>query len=188
MNMNEKASIRERFLKKRARMSEALKRELSNSICKNILNFNPFKSAKTIAMYFPVRSEADVLSLTNEKGKYFAFPKVAEKDILFSHADYPDGFVIGSFGILVPASCDFIDPGKIDLFLVPGVVFDERGYRLGYGKGFYDRFISKHAPKNTVGVCYNDFLIKSLKVDPWDTRVNYMVTDKGVFHTHKEVT
>ncbi len=186
--MNEKASIRERFLKERARMSEALKRELSNSICKNILNFNPFKSAKTIALYFPVRSEADVLSLTTEKGKYFAFPKVVEEDILFSHADYPYNFVIGSFGIPEPANDDYVDPGKIDLFLVPGIVFDEKGYRLGYGKGFYDRLISKHAPINTLGVCYNDFLIKRLNVDPWDTRVNYMVTDQGVFYTHKEVT
>jgi 5-formyltetrahydrofolate cyclo-ligase len=186
--MNGKASIRESFLKKRARMNEALKRELSSSICKNILNFNPFKSARTVALYFPVRSEADILSLTAEKGKYFAFPKVVEKDIFFSHAEYPDGFIVGSFGIPEPADCEFVDPGKIDLFLIPGIAFDENGYRLGYGKGFYDRLISKHAPINTLGVCYNDFLIKCLKVDPWDTRVNYMVTDQGVFHTHKEVT
>jgi len=186
--MNEKTNIRESFLKKRARMSEALKRELSSSICKNILNFKPFKSATTVALYFPVRSEADVLSLTAEKDKYFAFPKVVEKDLFFSCAEYPGGFVTGSFGIPEPATDDYIDPGKIDLFLIPGIAFDESGYRLGYGKGFYDRLISKHATINTLGVCYNDFLIKCLKVDPWDTRVNYMVTDQGVFHTHKEVT
>lgn len=186
--MNGKTGIRESFLKKRALMTEASKHELSNAICKNILEFNLFKSATIVALYFPVRSEADVLSLTAEKGKYFAFPKVVEKDLFFSHAEYPDGFVTGAFGIPEPAACEFVDPGKINLFLVPGIAFDERGYRLGYGKGFYDRLISQHAQITTLGVCYNDFLIKCLKVDPWDTRVDYMITDKGVYHTHKEVT
>jgi 5-formyltetrahydrofolate cyclo-ligase len=185
--MNEKNSIRESFLKKRASMTETSKRELSIAICKNILDFNLFKSATTVALYFPVRSEADVLSLTAEKGKYFAFPKVVEKELFYSQAEYPDGFVTGSFGIPEPVACEFVDPDKIELFLVPGIVFDESGYRLGYGKGFYDRLISKHATITTLGVCFNDFLIKRLKVDPWDTRVNYMVTDQGVFHTHKEV-
>jgi 5-formyltetrahydrofolate cyclo-ligase len=186
--MNVKSSIRDSFLKKRASMSEASRRELSIAICNNILDFSLFKSATIVALYFPVRSEADVLSLTAEKGKYFVFPRVVENDLFFSHAEYPDGFITGAFGIPEPAAREFVDPGEIDLFLVPGIAFDENGYRLGYGKGFYDRLISKHARITTLGVCYNDFLIKCLNVDPWDARVNYMVTDQGVFHTHKEVT
>lgn len=169
-------------------MSEALKRELSNTICKNILDFNLFKSAACVALYFPVRSEVDILPLTAVKGKYFVFPKVVENDLFFSHAEYPDGFMIGSFGIPEPATGKYLDFGEIDLFFVPGIAFDKSGYRLGYGKGFYDRLISKHAQIITLGICYNDFLLKGLQVEPWDTRVNYMVTDQGVVHTHKEVT
>ena len=168
-------------------MSESSRHELSIAICKNIMDCNLFKSATTVALYVPVKSEADILSLTAEKGKYFAFPKVVNKDLFFSIAEYPDGFITGAFGIPEPATDEFVDPGKIDLFLVPGIAFDKSGYRLGYGKGFYDRLISKHATITTLGVCYKDFLIKCLKVDPWDTRVNYMVTEQGVFHTHKEV-
>jgi 5-formyltetrahydrofolate cyclo-ligase len=186
--MNGKAGIRESFLKKRAGMSEALKRELSSAICKNILDFDLFKSAASVALYFPVRSEVDILPLTAVKGKYIVFPKVVEKDLFFSHAEYPDGFMIGAFGIPEPATSKYVDFREIDLFLVPGVAFDKSGYRLGYGKGFYDRLISKHAQILTLGICYNDFLLKGLQVEPWDTRVNYMVTDQGVFHTHKEVT
>ena len=169
-------------------MSETLKRELSNAICKNILDFNLFKSASSVALYSPIRSEVDVLPLTAVKGKYFVFPKVVEKDLFFSQAEYPDGFMIGAFGILEPATGEYVDFGEIDLMLVPGVAFDKSGYRLGYGKGFYDRLISRHAQIITLGICYNDFLLKSLQVEPWDTRVNYMVTDQGVFNTHKEVT
>jgi 5-formyltetrahydrofolate cyclo-ligase len=182
--MNGKASIRESLLKKRVGMSEALKRELSNAICKNILNFNLFKSALNVALYFPVRSEVDILPLTTVKGKYFVFPKVVKKDLFFSHAEYPDGFIIGAFGIPEPVTSKYMDFGEIDLFIVPGIAFDKSGYRLGYGKGFYDRLISKHAQIISLGICYNDFLLKGLKVEPWDTRVNYMVTDQGVLHTH----
>ncbi len=182
--MNGKAGIRQSLLEKRAGMSEAIKSELSNIICKNILDFNLFKTAVCVALYFPVRSEVDIFPLTVVKGKYFVFPKVVESDLFFSHAEYPDGFIIGAFGIPEPATEKYIDFNKIDLLLVPGIAFDRSGYRLGYGKGFYDRLISRHAGIISLGICYDDFLLKGLQVEPWDTRVNYMVTDQGVLHTH----
>jgi 5-formyltetrahydrofolate cyclo-ligase len=76
---------------------------------------------------------------------------------------------------------------NIDLILVPGLVFDRYGYRVGYGKGYYDRLIETHPNVITIGVCLDEFFIERLPSEPWDARVNFVATQLGIFKTECEV-
>lgn len=76
---------------------------------------------------------------------------------------------------------------KIDLIIVPGLVFDRDGHRLGYGKGYYDRLINTNPGVATLGVCFDEFFIERLPVDPWDAKVNLVVTQTGIYRSEGEV-
>ena len=71
----------------------------------------------------------------------------------------------------------------IDLILVPALCFDEKGHRLGYGKGYYDRLLKSHPGIFTVGVCFDECYLTGLPVEPWDENVDCVVTQTGVFRS-----
>jgi 5-formyltetrahydrofolate cyclo-ligase len=72
-----------------------------------------------------------------------------------------------------------VNPGTIDLALVPGLAFDRHGWRLGYGGGFFDRFLSQFSGVN-LGITFDALLLDSLPHDTYDIPLNYVVTEKGL--------
>lgn len=125
--------------------------------------------------------------LMADKEKKFVFPRVVNNSLEFAEAKTHEEFVNGTYGIPEPVEVDCINIKDINLIIVPGIVFDCKGNRLGYGKGFYDRLLSEYTEIDTMGVCYSDFLLESLEADPWDARVKYVVTQNGILKTKKEV-
>jgi 5-formyltetrahydrofolate cyclo-ligase len=168
-------------------MDKGLIERLSIEICSNIYLSEPFKQAIVVALYHPARCEVDVMHLLDADSKMFVFPRVSGERLEFAQAGTRGDFKKGAYGISEPVHADVIDVKDISLILVPGIVFDRNGYRLGYGKGFYDRLLSEYPDIDTMGVCCDEFVLESLQRDPWDARVDYIVTQNGLFKTREEV-
>ena len=150
-------------------------------IIERIRSLKSFIEASTIALYMPVRSEVDLLSLWRPEDKRVVFPKVLGGNIAFSSAASREDFSRGAYGILEPTSLHNVEVGDIDLIFVPGIAFDRYGHRLGYGKGYYDRLIRNNPGTLFMGVCLDEFRIEKLPVDPWDARVGFVVTQAGIY-------
>lgn len=147
-----------------------------------ILNHPWFQTAKTIMAYRAIPPEIDlepVLEQILKQGKTLLLPR-CEGDGTMTARRMDDLAELepGAYGILEPkpdAPC--VMPDEIDLILVPGLAFDEKGGRLGRGKGYYDRFLGKTEAK-TIGVCR--CLVPRVPVEVHDKRMDAVVTDKNI--------
>ena len=86
----------------------------------------------------------------------------------------------GPYGILEPTGSTVLDKRMALPILVPGLAFDRRGHRVGYGGGYYDRYL-KNYPGLKVGLCYEACLLDEIEVDPWDQPVDILLTERGEY-------
>lgn len=178
-----KNKLREDRRKARAELGETRKKEWDTAIFDRILALNSFKRAKTVLLYAPTAGEVNLLPLVRvarSHGKAVAFPKCdPETESMEFFLLAPDAKLEpGAFGIYepptgsAPCKCD-----KTTFCIVPGLTFDKNGNRVGYGKGYYDRFLADF-PGITCGVVYEEFLAESIPVAEWDKPVKLLVTDR----------
>jgi len=152
----------------------------STLIQKFVLNSNEFKSAKTVGAYHAFGSEVKtdlVIEQTRSFGKKIALPSVEGESLTFYELSSGKYLVKGRFGIMEPLPYGPVD--IIDLLIVPGIAFDYKGYRLGYGKGYYDKLLAK---KNvySIGLAYSFQLLESLPSGEYDKRLNAVATEVGI--------
>ncbi|HOO47683.1 MAG TPA: 5-formyltetrahydrofolate cyclo-ligase [Deltaproteobacteria bacterium] len=185
--METKATIRKAMLAKREAIAPNTKRKFEELIMDHIATLPIFQKSGVVSFYVPIRGEVDLLPLWHRVKKTVLFPKVCGDLLAFYPVHDPRDFVRGCFGILEPSSADEFDVSEVDLMIVPGIAFDHEGHRLGYGKGYYDRLINNNKGLMTVGVCFDEFYIERLPVEPWDANVNLVVTQTGVHRTEGEV-
>lgn len=117
--------------------------ELSNKILHKILNSSDFQSSKHIALYYPLQAEIDLRGLLNCKDKVFYLPRCIENNLEFVKFSGIENMKEAQFGLLEPDG-DAINPEILDIIYVPALIANSRKYRLGYGKGYYDRFFAKN--------------------------------------------
>ncbi len=166
-------------------MTVAEWREKSDRLCTHLQSSPLFQQAQTILVYFSVRQEPDL-------GSLFALPKVwgvsrcVGKDLIWHTWSPADAMPLqkGAYGILAPSpDAPLVQPDAVDLILVPAVACDRRGYRLGYGGGFYDRLLSQPVwqAKPTVGIVFDFASLVTLPHDPWDRPLQAICTESGLF-------
>lgn len=195
MYKQEPGKVRERLRKamlaKRRALSPVFRDAASESAQRFLLNSLIWQNARTVFLYCATRNEPDtrlLLSAALCEGKTLLLPKCAEKQagvMRAVHCSALEQLVPGAFGILEPEEPDnecLPDALEPDLIVVPGVVFDRSGGRLGYGGGYYDRFIAKTggAPA-LVGLAYAFQIVDTLPLEPWDIRVHALCLDTGFF-------
>ncbi len=181
-----KAELRKAFTEKRKAISVQEKKELSESLCRNICSTDVFKEATAVLSFYPLSNETDVRGVNEEAlrlGKTLALPRCVKGTgemnfyVVKGEADLEKG----SFSIMEPKDgCPLFTPtadGKT-LCIVPALAYDGEGYRLGYGRGYYDRYLSRYSVK-TVGAVYHPFLTDTLPRDGYDIAVDTVVTDKA---------
>lgn len=180
---NEKRVLREKMLNTRNSSSiEAIER-MSENIQSSVMNMNEFMNAKTVAAYYPLGSEVStlrILSTVLSLRKHLALPRVEDSDsIMFAAVnDLDKDLETGKYKIKEPNNrCQKID--EIDLVLVPGIAWDEHGHRLGYGKGYYDRYLASITAAS-VGLAYDFQVLENIPHEKNDFRVNLIVTEKRV--------
>jgi 5-formyltetrahydrofolate cyclo-ligase len=185
--MQSKTDIRKVILEKRTQIAQGVKKRFEERIIENIRSLPEYQKAKTIALYFPVRGEVDLLALMHEEGKVTLFPRVERGELAFYPAQTQNDFVTGSFGIPEPSGDRAVATHDIDLIFVPGICFDDCCHRLGYGKGYYDRLLKANSDVYTIGVCFDECFVRHLPVESWDMNVDCVVTQTGFFRSNCEV-
>jgi 5-formyltetrahydrofolate cyclo-ligase len=178
--------LRERFKRLRAELDPKFVREKSLLIKNNLVQLPEFQKAFTVAIYLPKpgSGEVDTSFLLDLEKKILA-PVIVGDEIEFAELN-PSELELGPFGILQPRSRNFLPPSQIDLVLVPGICFDLRGRRLGYGKGYYDRFLKRLRKANpgatAIGLAYSFQVVEELPEAQNDERVDVIVTEERVIH------
>jgi len=172
---NEKSTLRKELLSLR-------KSGKCGSICIRMLEKYPeFLKAKTVFCYISAHGEVDTYNLIKEllKTKRVVVPYCVDNDgnMIASEIASLDDLQDGRFGIPEPVSPKEFPKSEIDFVIVPGIAFDEEGYRLGYGKGYYDRFLSDISPYK-LGVCQEKFFFKALPHSEYDIKMNKVLITK----------
>lgn len=181
-----KKDLRAKIREKRKHMDLVLRTQMNKAILKNILLLPEYKKCSTLLSYVSTEMEVDTFSLINaalKDGKKVVVPRCVEglPVIEFFYIKSLDELERGSYGLLEPRG----DPenkytGKDGLCILPGLAFDRVGGRLGYGKGYYDRFM-QNFKGDTVGVCFSNILTDSpLPTGRFDIPVSTIVTDKEI--------
>ena len=170
--MQEKSHLRTKFKNLRKGIDTE---SVSEAICKNIRDFEPYKKAENVMLFYPTKFEINLLPLLNDKKKFY-FPRVNGEELEVCPYSDTVEFKMSSFNINEPCSAA-VSPDILDLVLVPALAADIEGYRLGYGGGFYDRFLPLCKNALTVIPVYEDFILEKLPREQFDRKVNYIITN-----------
>lgn len=151
------------------------------------------QKAHVIAAYMPMKDELSLEAFWQTPWLSHCrkcFPKVEGEHIVFYEITDEETMNPGSFGILEPDSSTVrIDPNDIDLILIPAAAYGRDGTRLGRGKGFYDRFVAsmgEHADCALLGVVPDSGLLASVPADPWDLKVEAVVTQTKLWEVESK--
>jgi 5-formyltetrahydrofolate cyclo-ligase len=157
-------------------------REKSDRLCTYLRSSPLFTSAKTILAYFTFRQEPDLSPLFLDSSRRWGFSRCVGDTLNWHSWKAGDLLQKGRFGILEPDStAPKLEPVEVDLILVPAVACDRRGYRLGYGGGFYDRMLSSDewTVPPTVGIVFDFAYLPELPIDKWDKPLQAICTETG---------
>lgn len=173
-----KKNLRVLIREQRDSIIVAERRVKDAEICAVLTKFSP--AYTQICSYHAINSEPDLSAFARQwqDEKKFALPCISGRRIVFRPWRLGDKLVDGKFKLKEPAVQAAIIPDRHTLVLVPCLALDKNGNRLGYGGGYYDRFLSEHAA-TSIGICYQRFLFAQLPVAVHDHKVNYIVTEKG---------
>lgn len=187
--MSVKNEIRKKLLQKR---KEIHSKKLDECVYNMLVDSDIFKNAQTILLYASLDDEISTDSMIDyaiNSGKKVALPVCRDKNgnMDFYYIKSTDELVKGYFSVREPDAdkCTVVTDYSGSICIVPAVSYDEKGYRLGYGKGYYDRFLQKYT-SISVGLCYNELIEKELPINSFDVPVDYIVTQNRVITVDNE--
>lgn len=183
-----KDKIREQILERRNKMEELAVKELSERIAKHLEVMDEFTKAKVVMFYASFGKEVFTHDLVRKAllSKQVLLPKVEGEGITPSLILSFDNLIEGYNGILEPIEAMPVKYSNIDLVVVPGIAFDRRGHRLGYRKGFYDKFLKKVPRAVKVGLAYGFQLVGNIPEEGHDVPVDFIVTEDGPVKCDRE--
>lgn len=178
-----KDELRKKFKIKRKYFQNARREVADDAVRRTVLEL--FAQKDSFFIYRSFGSETDTTGLIASLislGKRVFLPRVEGNDIVAVR--YAEGAELSksAFGTLEPCGQAFA--GGIDVVIVPLLALNRRGFRLGYGGGFYDRYLRSSAAVKA-GICYDFQLTDEFSEDPWDEPLDLAVTEKGVYHFAK---
>jgi 5-formyltetrahydrofolate cyclo-ligase len=166
----------------RASLGEACRQEASLAICQYIGTWSIFQKSKVILVYLPMRAEVNLVPLLEKHpDKSWLVPRILENGNMSFHPYDPNRLIRHQFGMFEPEpSLPLIPAGQVELVLTPGLAYDLHGWRLGYGGGFYDRFLSEQHACISLGVTYQALVQTDLPHQEYDVPVQFLVTEDGI--------
>jgi len=157
----DKEQLRKILLEKQKLISETEIKKRSLELCEKVSSSLIFENAKIISCYLSFGKEIDTMDIINNcfmSKKTLCVPVVIGNDMIFSKIDSTKNLVKNKMGFLEPENIVEIPKHKIDLIIVPALGYNENKYRLGYGRGFYDRYL-KDFKNMTLGMCFKEFIV-----------------------------
>jgi 5-formyltetrahydrofolate cyclo-ligase len=184
----DKPHLRTQYRAMRDALTAEAVAEASARICERLAAWPIFQQAQTVAAYMAFGNEISLALLMKQPhGKRWAIPRtlVKPEPRLVFHPYDPTRLARHPFGMLEPdASLPVVEPHELDMILVPGVAFDRCGYRLGFGGGFYDRFLPR-VTTTKVGITYAAGVVEQVPHEPFDQPVDFLVSETGLVETRQ---
>ncbi len=191
MKTEQKQKLRSLYLKKRNELEPSVRREASARITERLLEFKRFQTAKTVFVYAAYKSEVETKELIKEAlrlGKCVAVPKVNGAEMDFYEITSYDELYPGYQGILEPqpGGQEPLLPSDSDVLLLPGAVFDHKGGRIGYGGGYYDRYLCRireqtGAQPGLIGLAFESQIYPGkLPLEETDEKIDCIITEQSV--------
>ncbi|WP_448921112.1 5-formyltetrahydrofolate cyclo-ligase [Eubacterium sp.] len=171
---------------KTKRKSVENKAEKDSLVAQNLLSLDEIKNADTVLCYISLDDEIctdEIVRVLLDSGKRVAAPYCVDNNgnMDFYYINDFEDLKIQSFGVREPVieKCKKVTSFDNTIIILPGLCFDSNGNRLGYGKGYYDRFLQIHS-LISVGLCYNSLIVKKVPTDMYDKKADIIVTENDI--------
>ena len=174
----DKKQLRKEIREKKRAMTEAQIEEKSRRLGQLFADSELYRKAKTIYGYLPYNQEVRTVPMLLQAladGKRVAVPKVYGDEMKFIYLDDFSAVEKGYAGIPEPVADEPVADDETALVLMPGLAFDPQGHRIGYGGGFYDKFLAKEPNHPTLALCYDFQIRPELKTEEFDIPVDQVL-------------
>lgn len=171
-----KEFLRKKYKEKRDNIKNKVTKD--NLIYQKVINNKDILSSKTLLIYISINSEVDTIKIINYflNTKNIAVPKVIDNNMYFCYITNLNDLTPGKYNIPEPTNENIVTDFDNAICIVPGICYDKENYRVGYGKGYYDRFLSKNKIK-TIGLCYKECMIEKIDNDKYDYKIDEVITE-----------
>ena len=181
--METKKQIRTEILKRRSALSKDEVADKSRAICRKIVSCEQFVQAESILLYLDFNHEVEtglIWEKAQKMGKHVAAPRLIGSQMVFARIQSEKDLIPGKWGISEPKkNCPVIrEPDSRTVVIMPGVAFDCSRNRIGYGGGYYDRFLAQYTG-DALLLCRERLLCPSIPQETHDIRVPAVVTEQG---------
>jgi 5-formyltetrahydrofolate cyclo-ligase len=187
--LGDKSQLRRQLQNCLLKMSEKQRAEKSRKACQSLVSTLEFQEAMTVMMYLSLPHEVDTseaILAAWQLGKTVAVPKISWQQrhmIPVQINSLETGFSTGISGLRNPVTGVPIPLEEIDLVVAPALGFDRKGYRLGRGGSYYDRFFTnKHLKAARCGLAFQEQVLESIPVTECDEPIDFLVTDKEILY------
>lgn len=157
------------------------KSEQNSLIYQQIINNDQIKKSDLILIYLSFKDEVDTQSIINYylNSKKIAIPKINGSEMEFYYIDNSTKFQKNQFGILEPVTNNKVLNYQNSVCITPGICFDLTGNRIGYGHGFYDKFLNQNKIYS-IGLCYQECLVPHLQHNKFDHKIDEIIVSKNI--------
>lgn len=181
--VNEKQIIRKQIIQERNRLSQKQVEQKSQSVFLRLISLLEYQNSNTIFTYVDCKNEVATKPIIRHAlahGKKVAVPKVNKKEMDFYYIQSLEELQPGNFGILEPVTNQVAKPESA-CFIMPGVVFDLKLHRIGYGGGYYDRYLSSFVGDSSVlALAFELQILPSIPYETFDISPSKLVTERRV--------
>lgn len=146
---------------------------LSFCAVKKIRELDCYKKAQNVMIFYPMKYEINLLELLTDN-KRFYLPKICSENLSVCPFNLGDKLLKSYCNVFEPC-CDAVEPSLLDLIIVPALMADKKNYRLGYGKGFYDRFLAAYPKIPTVLPIAKELVVDDIGPEEFDIKTDYVI-------------
>ena len=172
-----KEDYRQKYINIRKNITN--KKEQDNLIFSKVIVNKNIKDSNLILIYVSMKYEIDTINLIKyflSINKQVAVPKIENNQMNFYYINSLSELKTGYFNILEPITNNLVTDYNNCVSITPGICFSKEMYRIGYGKGYYDKFYQKHNNIYKIGLCYKKCLLESIPYDNYDIKVDEIIT------------